>query len=308
MFDRKNPGRLYSRWNGGDMVIYPGDAGPGDEYFVDATNGSATNSGKSWEHALITIDAAVNLCTANNGDRIYVAPFHTETLAADSAIDIDVAGVSVVGVLQGRQMPTLSVTATAGDCKLAADNVMIQNIRFTGDIDATTGCIEVTGDDCAVIDCEYRDVTGQATDILITNNAMRLLVDGFRVIGALGDGGDSAIMLDECDHAVIRNCEIIGNFDVGAIECRTTACDDIRIHDVTIKTAGSEDLAIADTITGSTGIIGPNVFMQLADNAANITEAITGATFVVMDSGVHVVNLAGEKSLAINWTASTDGA
>ena len=298
--------RMYSRWLSGNMVLYPGDAGPGNEYFVDDTNGDSENTGLSWDQALVTIDAAVNLCTANNGDRIYVAPFHTETLAADSAIDIDVAGVSVVGVLQGRQMPTLSVTATAGDCKLAADNVMIQNIRFTGDIDATTGCIEVTGDDCAVIDCEYRDVTGQATDVLVTDNALRLLVDGFRVIGAAGDGGDTAIMLDECDNAVIRNCDFIGNFDLGAIECRTTASDDIRIYNCTVKTSGSEDLAILDTITGSTGIIGPDVFIQLKDNAANITEAITGATFVVMDVGVHVVNLAGEKSIAINWTASTD--
>ena len=303
---RTNPGRLYSKWNSGNMVIYPGDAGPGDEYFVDSTSGASTNTGESWEQALDTIDAAVSLCTASNGDKVYVAPYHTEDLAADSAIDIDVAGVSVIGVRVGRQMPTLDVTAVAGDCKLAAASCTLQNIRFTGGIDATTGCIEVIGDDCAVIDCEYRDVTGQATDILVTDNALRLLVDGFRVIGASGDGGDSAIMLDECDHAVIRNCYIIGNFDVGAIECRTTASDDIRIHDCTIKTFGSEDLAIADTITTSTGIIGPNVFIQVADNAANITEAITGATFVVMDSGVHVVNLAGEKSMAINWTASTD--
>lgn len=306
MFDPKKPGRFYSRWLNGNMVFYPGSVGPGNEYFVDATNGSATNTGESWEQALITIDAAVDLCTASNGDVIYVAPFHTETLAADSAIDIDLAGVSVIGVRIGRQMPTLSVTAAAGDCKLAAANCMIQNLRFTGDVDAGTGCIEVSAADCAVIDCEYRDVTGQATDILVTNGATRLLVDGFVVHGAAGDGGDSAIMLDECDFAEIRNCRLIGNFDAGAIECRTTACDDIWVHDCVIKTFGSEDLAVADTITASTGIIGPNMFIQLADNAANITEAVTGVTFVIMDVGVHVVNLAGEKSLAINWTASTD--
>lgn len=306
MLNGKEGGRLYSKWNGGNMVIYPGSAGPGDEYFVDATNGDDTNNGESWERALATIDAAVGKCTANNGDRIYVAPFHTENLGADSAIDIDVAGVSVIGVRVGRQMPTLTATAVAGDCKLAANNVTIQNLRFVGGIDATTGVIEITGDDCAVLDCEYRDSTGQATDIVVTDNAMRLLIDGLRVIGASGDGGDTAIMLDECDHAVIRNCYIIGNFDLGAIECRTTASDDIRIHDCTIKTYGGEDLAIKDTITGSTGLIGPNVFMMLKDDAANITEAITGATFTVFDFGVHVANAANQKSLAINWTAAAD--
>lgn len=297
--------RMYSRWVGGSLVMYPGDAGPGNEYFVDSTNGADTNTGKSWEDALATIDAAVNKCTASNGDRILVAPFHAENLAADSAVDIDVAGVSVIGVRIGRQMPTLTATAAAGDCKLAANNVTIQNIRFVGGIDATTGVIEVTGDDCAVIDCEYRDSTGQATDILVTDNALRLLIDGFRVIGASGDGGDTAIMLDECDHAVIRNCHIIGNFDLGAIQCRTTASDDIWIHDCAIKTFGSEDLAIKDLITGSTGFVGPNLHIQLADNAANITEAVTGATFVMIDP-VYVVNLAGEKAMLCDWTASTD--
>jgi hypothetical protein len=43
----------------------------------------------------------------------------------------------------------------------------------------------------------------------------------------------------------------------------------------------------------------------LLDNAANVTEAITGATFVTFDP-VYVVNLAGEKAMLINTTASTD--
>lgn len=304
MLNRKAAGRLYSKWNGGNMVIYPGDAGPGNEYFVDSANGDDTNSGQSWEQALATIDAAVGKCTASNGDKIFVAPYHAENLAADSAIDIDVAGVAVIGVCIGRQMPTLTATAAAGDCKLAANNVSIQNLRFVGGIDATTGVIEVTGDDCAVLDCEYRDSTGQATDILVTDNAMRLLIDGFRVIGASGDGGDSAIMLDECDHAVIRNFHIIGNFDVGAIECRTTASDDILIEKGYIKTFGSEDLAVADTITGSTGFI-DKILAQVADDAANITEAFTGATFVYGDN-LHIVNAAGERALQSNITASTD--
>ena len=59
-----------------------------------------------------------------------------------------------------------------------------------------------------------------------------------------------------------------------------------------------------DTITGTTGVIGPNVQMVLQDDASNITEAITGATFYVIDDGVHVVNAANQKSLAIDWTAS----
>jgi hypothetical protein len=91
---------------------------------------------------------------------------------------------------------------------------------------------------------------------------------------AAGDGGDSAIMLDECDDAVIRNCYIYGNFDVGAIQFRTTASDRVLIHDCRIWTEASEDLAIDDHVTGSTGIIGPNIEIVLEDHTSNITEAI----------------------------------
>ena len=78
------------------------------------------------------------------------------------------------------------------------------------------------------------------------------------------------------------------------------------VHDVgRFYTRNAADIFLIDTITASTGQIGPNLNLRLTDNAANITEAITGATFVVMDP-VYVCNLAGEKAMLINWTASTD--
>jgi len=305
-----NPPRgvLSSRWANGNLVIYPGDHA-GAAWFVDSTNGAATNGGTGWDDALDTIDGAVNKCTASADDIIYVAPYHTENLAADSAIDIDQAGVTVFGIRRGRNMPTLVATHVDGDCKLAAAGVTIQNLRFVGGIDATTGIVEVSAADCAVIDCEYRDSVGQATDVLVTTAAAdRLLIDGWRHIGAPGDGGDTSICLVGADDAVIRNFAIYGNFDLGAIECRTTLSARIHISDGWIWTEGAEDLAIKDSITGSTAVIGPNVYMVLQDDAANITEAVTGTTFMIMDHGVHVVNAAAEKSIAINWTASVDEA
>tara|TARA_Y100000310_G_scaffold26152_1_gene24951 strand:- start:1100 stop:1963 length:864 start_codon:yes stop_codon:yes gene_type:complete len=281
---------------------------PGETYYVDSNNGDDTYTGKEWSQALATLDAAVNKCTANNGDTIYVHPAHAESLAADSAVDVDVAGVQIIGLRRGREMPTFNATATAGDFKLAAANVSIRNLRFTGGIDATTGILEVSGADCAIIDCEYRDVTGQATDVLITTAAAdRLLIDGWVHFGAAGDGGDTAISLVGSDDCEIRNFWIYGNFDLGAIEFRTTACARVWIHDGLIWTEGAEDLAVSDTITASTGHVGPNVFISLQDNAANITECVGGATLRVFDP-VYVVNLDNEKAVLINWTASVDEA
>jgi len=298
-------GALYSRWMNGQLVMYPGDFA-GDAYFVDSNSGSATASGLSWDDPLSTIDAAVNKCTASHDDVIWVHPAHTESLAADSAVDIDVAGVTVIGIRRGRQMPTLNATAAAGDCKLAAAGVTIQNLRFTGGIDATTGVIEVSSTDCAIIDCEYRDVTGQATDTIITTAAAdRLLIDGYKHFGAAAAGANSAIALVGADDVEIKNFYIYGNFAVGAIDCRTTLSARVDIHDGKIWTANAADIAIVDTVTSSTGFIGPNLQIMLADNAANITTAVTGATFQLMDP-VYVANLVDEKGMLIDWTASTN--
>lgn len=299
-------GRMYTRWSTGNLVVYPGNC-PGNEFFVDSNTGADTNSGTSWEAAMATIDAAVGKCSANGANIIFVHPDHAENLAADSAIDIDVADVLVYGIRYGRHMPTLTATAIAGDCKLAADNVTIANLRFLGGVDATTGCVEVSGADCAILNCEFRDSVGQATDAIITTNAAeRLLIDGYKHIGAAAAGANSAIaLIGAIDSVEIRNFELVGNFAVGAIDLRTVALTNLWVHSGYIWTKNAADIGIIDTITGSTGTIGPDITIMLTDNAANITEAITGATFQLFDP-IYVCNLAGEKGMLINWTASTD--
>jgi hypothetical protein len=300
LFNRTQPGGVFTI---SDLVAHPGDI-----WFVDSGVGvNGAGYGQNPDAPCATLDYAVCLCTANNGDVIYVMPGHAETIVADSGVDIDVAGVKVIGLGWGADRPTFTfTTAVTADFKLAAASVHVENILFLGGIDATTGVVEISGADCKLINCEYRDVTGEATDIIVTvNNADRLLIDGLRVIGAAGDGGDTAIALDGCDDAVIRNFDIYGNFDLGAIECRTTLSARIKVHDGTIWTEGAEDLCIAATIANCTGTIGPNLNLVLQDNAANITEAITGATFQLVGP-IWVVNAVAEQSMQINWTASTD--
>ena len=279
--------------------------GVGNRFYVDSGSGADTNSGTAPDQAFATLDYSIAQATANNGDVIYVLPGHTENLAADSAVDIDVAGLTIIGLGHGASRPTFTATAVAGDFKLAAASTVVKNILFLGGIDATTGIIEISAADCALINTEYRDSTGQATDVIMTTaDADRLVIDGHFHNGAAADGADTAIAVVGCDDVIIKNSVFYGNFDLGAIQCRTTAAVRLRVHDIQVWTEGSEDLAVLDTVTGSTGIMGPNIFMILQDDASNITEAITGATFYVIDHGVHVVNAANQKSLAIDWTAS----
>jgi len=180
-------------------------------------------------------------------------------------------------------------------------------LLLTGGVDAVVSPVVVSAADCVIENVELRDVTGQMTDgILTTAGAVRLKILNHVHDGATGAGTNTAIALVGGSDIEITIKKMDGNFAVGGIDIRTTATTDLFVHSVgTFRTRNAADIFIIDTITASTGQIGPDINIRLQDNAGNITEAVTGATFVVMDP-VYVVNLPNEKGLLINWTASTD--
>lgn len=288
-----HPGKVF--WVGNSASLLQGERA--------ASNG---NKG-GFLDPFASIDFAVGNCVANRGDIILVRPGHTETVTAAGGLDLDVAGIAVIGLGSGSNRATVNFTTAVGaDMDVDAANITVVNLLFTGGIDALTGPIDVNAADFRLIDCEYRDVTGQATDVIVADaNADRLLIDGYFHNGAAAAGGASAIALIGMDNPVIRNFRIVGNFSVGAIDIRTTAAVDVDIYNGYIWTKNAADIAIVDTITASTGKIGPDLNIMLTDNAANITESITAATCHQFGP-IMVCNLAGEQAMAINTTASTD--
>ena len=282
----------------------------GNIFFVNSTAPLASdnvNNGRDPLRPFATIDYAIGQCTANNGDHIIAGPGHVETLIASGTCALDVAGVTIVGLGNGANRASFNcTTATAARVTASAANCTIRNMLWTGGFDNLASPLLVTAADFKLLDCEYRDVTGQAATFLQTNaSANRMLVDGFTYRGDTAAGGASAIFLVGGADIEIRNFKITGNFSAGAIEVRTTLTSRLWIHDGLIKTNNAADLCIRDLITGSTGWIGPNLFLDLTDDASNITEAVTGATFRVFDP-VYVNNADAEKALLINWTAATD--
>lgn len=282
-----------------------------------AIGGSNSNSGKSPLQPFSTLDYAVGQCAANRGDVIYVLPGHAETVSGAAFVAIDVIGITIIGLGRGSNRPTFNFTATASTITMSAANCSISNVLITGGVDAIVSTIVVSAADCEIRDVEYRDVTGQCTDaILTTAGANRLKITGYRHDGATAAGSNSAIAIVGGDRISITDFWIDGNFAVGAIDVRTTATTDIEVQDGYIRCRhASADIAMVDTVTASTGKIGPKIQIQLTVNGANITEAITGATFVyygagttglVDGSGIGVVNLAGEAAMPMNKVLSTD--
>lgn len=285
----------------------------GNVYWVHSGTGNAGNSGLEPNKALATIDSAVGKCTAGRGDTIIALPGHVETVATANGLDLDVAGIRVIFLGDGANRASVNLTATASTIRVNANNVAVYGMSVTGGIDAVALCVDVNGKtDVVFKDLRYRDVTGQCTVFFkAANNSDRLVIDGVKYLGDAAAGTSAAFQFDGCDDLTFKSFDIVGNFANSAIEFITTASARVRIDSGPdgsfIWTQNSADLCIKDTITGSTGNITGRggLALRLTDNAANITEAITGATFAVFDN-VWVCNLANEKAMLINWTASTD--
>jgi hypothetical protein len=299
---------LFARHQSGGMFTVINNAmTTGNIFFVNSVTGTdGAGYGQNPDAPCATIDYAIGLCTANQGDRIYVMPLHVETIAGAAGVALDVAGVEIIGIGTGAARPKVNFTATGSTFAVSAANCTVRNILFTGGIDAVVSPITVAAADFKLLDCEYRDVTGQCTDFLVTTAAAtRMVIDGLRYDGDTAAGTNAAIAIVGGDRIEIKNSRFDGNFAVGVIDVRTTATTDLEVHDCVARTRNSVDIFLIDTITGSTGVVGPNLNLRLQDNAANITEACTGATFVYFQP-INIVNLAGESSMQTNITASTD--
>lgn len=264
-------------------------------FFVCSVTGSNGNEGTDPESPLATIDYAVGLCRASKGDVIIAMPGHVETITAAGSLALDVAGINLIGVGWGSLRPTLNFTTVVGaSCLVTAANITMRNFLFTGGLDALTKPLHVQAADFALFDSEYRDVTGQATDFLLTTAAAnRMYVNNFRYRGDSAAGANAGIAIVGGSDIVIDGVYADGNFAVGFIDVRTTATTNLEVRNILARTRNSADVILVDTITGSTGTIGPNLFARLQDNAANFAGAFSGATFVYHNL-VSIANLAGE--------------
>ena len=229
----------------------------GATFYVDSNNGADTSGGLSWDNALATVDAAVNLCVANRGDLILIAPNHAETFADATGLVLDVDGINIVGVGVGTDRPTFTFsTAITANIPLSADNVYIENILCLANFDSITSGITISGTDCILKNIEWRDTTDieAVTAINLEDTANRTTIDGFFHNGFVtGDACDTAISIDGVDGVLITNCAFLGNYATAIVEFVTAACTNVIIEKSIFLETGTTNYSknVIDTITGS---------------------------------------------------------
>lgn len=265
----------------------------GNLWFVDSGAASGGN-GLSPEGAVTTIDAAINLATASNGDIIIVMEGHAETITGAAGVAQDVAGLTIVGLGRGRNRPVITFgTATAASWDVSAADSYIGNLVLVNAIDAQTAMVNVTAADCVIEDCEFMlgDATTQAAlGVLTSALGTRLTVRRCHMHGSVDAGVAAAIRLVGGDSHVIEDNVIVGAFTTtGCINNITTAATMIAIrrnHLLNRTADGNNTVIVLDAST--TGLI--------VDNRGGIIDSTSPAP--VTAAGAHVGG---------NWWSSAAG-
>lgn len=251
-----NPGEVF--WVNGSGVLAKGGVG-----------GSNGNDG-SYRRPFATIDYAVGRCTANRGDIIVVMPGHSEDISAASSLDLDVAGVAVIGLGAGSLRPDLNFSATAGTVDIAAADVTLYNLTFTADVSAVVVGVNVDANGATIDNCEFK-INATGDDFIMGVNA-----DGFDDFTFSNNkyraennvaGAAQAIRLDESEFVTITGNTIIGEFSAacilgeGAVSTLGNISDNYLFNQ---DTTGGETI---DLNVASTGIIFNNSLATLFTTA-----------------------------------------
>lgn len=266
------------------MYLIPGIVG--NTYFV---HHSGTSTGPGWtpENAYSTIDAAIGACTASQGDKIIVLPGHAETITGAAAIALDVAGITVEGMGNGTNRPTITYgTNTTATAVISAANVTVKNLRFLCAVDSLAVFLTVGADDATIEGCDF--IGASTTEVLnaigITTTKDNTVIRNCRFIqptdpgGTNGNAGTGAIYLVDSENVLIENCEFRGAWETAFVHNKTTAAANLWVRNcyglLTTATADALPFVLVSTATGGAAEC---YFINV--NETQVTEATLSGTF-----------------------------
>lgn len=240
----------------------------GNIFFVH-NSGSSTATATSPEDAISTIDGAINLCTASQGDVIFVLPGHSETITTAGAIAQDVAGVSIIGLGEGALRPLVNFGGTAATWAISAASCLVKNINVKATVDEVAKMFNVTAADVTLDGVNYIDnTTVQAIQFVLTTAA--------------------------ADNLTVKNCVHYKSAAAAATEVWVSliSCDRPRILDNTFVLK-LRDNAAACVIGGDASVVmaelGRNRIHMTGYSAALLSAVLmaSGATGIHYDGRIY---------------------
>ena len=274
---------LFGQWLAGNLVVADQGISTGRRVWVDSTTGTDQGgSGASPENPVATLDYAVGLCTANQGDIIYLMPGHSETkIVTGELADLDIAGITIQGIGVGADRPTFTLTHADAQITVDGASITIRNIRVASNIaDVVQGLdVGATADGLTIDDCEFEDGAAAGKELIdaikVAAACDDVTIRGCRFLTAEGGTITSAITFEGThDNSRIERCYFNGDYGTAAIVGTVGIGTRMQIFNNWIKTKNAEpgielkvDTTglIADNRIESTGIADPDLAIVAAD-------------------------------------------
>jgi hypothetical protein len=259
-----------------------------------------------------TLDYTVSKTVANRGDVILVAPNHYELLMTPAAIDIDVAGISVVGLGSGTNRPMFDLSSSIATFAIGADDVTIDNLNFHANKTLVAVGVDIEdGVDNATIRNSLFDVETTTTDEFLisiqtndaTNNA---LIEGNYIDMGLGGAVAGISFTKDTDSTIVKDNIILGDFSTANINGITTLSTKLFISGNTMFNGDGSDIATEPCIEfegNTTGIIQDN---YCATNLSTKAASVVCATCLLFEN-YYNEDASGSGTGGIIGTPSADG-
>lgn len=226
-----------------------------------------------------TLDYAIGRCLANRGDVIYVLPGYVDTLAAASEIDVDVDGVTIIGVGDGDKQPLIQFDAATATFVIDADNVKVTGMHFAASVTAVAVGIDIKdGSDDFNISGNRFSAQALTTDefedaISVTTSDRGVIANNYFDMDEAG-AASAVHLVGVCLGCTIKDNYVTGDYSAACIESITTAQEQVLISGNTLINGvhgGLNTVACVSMLTGSTGVIQNN------NCYTNVTAAVTAA-------------------------------
>jgi hypothetical protein len=283
LFSRKQPGGMFAVVNQSLTT--------GNIYFVNATTGTnASGYGLNPDAPFASVAYALTQVTANQGDRIYVMPGHTEAIADATSFAAATAGVQVIGLGAGSARPTITIgTANTATVAVSADNVSFENMIFTANFLSIAAAFTLsTAKNFALRNCKFTETSNVLNFLnIVKSTGAANTVDGLTVTdcnwNGLGTTSVNALILSANDVdslTVLRNVVKLARTADSAMIVITAGvltnldCGENKLY--TAQTATSNGSLINVGGTTSTGFVYSNRVQTLTTSADKLFTTTVG--------------------------------
>ena len=264
----------------------------GNVYWVCSVTGSSSYEGTTPDRPKATIDQAINLCTASQGDIIIVMEGHTEILINATGLVPDLAGITIWGLGHGRNRPVVEFNHADAKIIVSAANIRIHGIVFESTITAVVTGIDVatTASDFTMDDCEMNfEATGDDFAIMVlATSAARTSLLRNRFIAENIAGCNAGVQFNACTDLQIVGNSLEGGFTTAALNGVTAASTGVWVNFNTIRNSDTTAGIALTTFAGSTGLAAYNMIGSLYSTNITAIWANTGL-LSIQNYAVNVV-------------------